>query len=196
MFCKHCGKQIDDDSSFCSFCGADLRQSSSKPKTDSGEKKKQAKPVKREVKDEQDVLYLTDYSSLSEADKKVVGETICALGIVPAFISYGEADFDKFMEEYIVPFYDTNEDIANNKFFALLPEQFFTTDDFITYLSPLLEIAIAAISNNEDFPTIKNEYNQHPEVQKIIVETQKFLDRLSKDQKQEFRYILSKIEIH
>ena len=27
MYCKHCGKQIDDNSSFCKYCGKQLKES-------------------------------------------------------------------------------------------------------------------------------------------------------------------------
>ena len=27
MFCKHCGKQINEDANFCSYCGGELRAS-------------------------------------------------------------------------------------------------------------------------------------------------------------------------
>ena len=30
MYCWNCGKEIDDDSKFCQFCGANLNQTSSK----------------------------------------------------------------------------------------------------------------------------------------------------------------------
>ena len=33
MFCKHCGKEIADDSKFCAFCGTNIEEKASKPIT-------------------------------------------------------------------------------------------------------------------------------------------------------------------
>ena len=33
MFCKHCGKEIADDSKFCAFCGTNIEEKASEPVT-------------------------------------------------------------------------------------------------------------------------------------------------------------------
>lgn len=56
MYCKYCGKKIDDDSIFCSYCGKNISKNSAKYHEDESLSYK----AERIIKD--GIIYENDYS--------------------------------------------------------------------------------------------------------------------------------------
>jgi len=64
MFCKKCGKEVDNDSLFCSFCGAELKNSNESKEDNAIITETDKKYVERPKKDNGDKIFLIIFLSV------------------------------------------------------------------------------------------------------------------------------------
>ncbi|MCH5351108.1 MAG: zinc ribbon domain-containing protein [Clostridiales bacterium] len=77
MFCKNCGKEIDKESKFCAYCGADVRQKETEPSKTVSETAAAAAPADKPPK------VWTVFSKVS----KILGIVCLSTSIIP-FLNY------------------------------------------------------------------------------------------------------------
>ncbi len=102
MFCKNCGKQIDDDAKFCEYCGASMDDN-----TD---------PVSNESA-KRNAVTVSDGSVKKTSFKPLLVTTI-VLAVILILVIAGTTLFDKFIQER------SDKAIQNvqNSYFEFLPE--------------------------------------------------------------------------